>query len=176
MFKYFKLLKNKIKNQVKYPLSEDMLSNIYQQNNKCPDCYMSAEEYIRYGPSGGMSQNIKCSFCGSFFNDLGPFGLNRIHWHSHHLSITSLPLLNEKYKPHTPVIIQTWKSVYISHKDRWDMWAALYIWCNENCTNKWSIKSGKLNNGGNSGQGSESTFFFKNESEEFLALFKLTCG
>lgn len=43
----------------------------------CPDC---GSEKFYEGPSGGMSINIKCAGCGSWFNDMGPFGIERIHW------------------------------------------------------------------------------------------------
>jgi hypothetical protein len=41
---------------------------------KCPDCASSLEE----GPHGGMSVNYRCSVCGSKFNDMGSFGVERI--------------------------------------------------------------------------------------------------
>ena len=43
----------------------------------CPDC---EHEDLLAGPRGGMSQNFKCGspVCGSRFNDMGPFGIDRI--------------------------------------------------------------------------------------------------
>ena len=41
----------------------------------CPDC---AYEGFMIGPSGGESQNLKCDQCGSAFNDLEMFGVERI--------------------------------------------------------------------------------------------------
>jgi len=43
----------------------------------CPDC--EEDEFIE-GPHGGFSINFKCAnkLCGSEFNDLGPFGIERI--------------------------------------------------------------------------------------------------
>jgi hypothetical protein len=40
----------------------------------CPDCVQNLCE----GPSGGMSVNYCCLICGSKFNDMGPFGIDRI--------------------------------------------------------------------------------------------------
>jgi len=45
------------------------------RKNICPDC--GHEEFIA-GPEGGGSQNFKCRHCGSRFNDMGPFGIERI--------------------------------------------------------------------------------------------------
>jgi len=43
----------------------------------CPDC--GHDEFLA-GPRGGMAQNFKCANdgCGSRFNDMGPFGIDRI--------------------------------------------------------------------------------------------------
>lgn len=43
----------------------------------CPDC--GGEEFLS-GPRGGMAQNFKCGGdkCGSRFNDMGMFGIDRI--------------------------------------------------------------------------------------------------
>jgi hypothetical protein len=40
----------------------------------CPDCTTPLLE----GPRGGMSVNYACSACGSKFNDMGPFGIERL--------------------------------------------------------------------------------------------------
>jgi hypothetical protein len=47
------------------------------RKNVCPDC---EHEGFLGGPCGGMAQNIKCANdeCGSRFNDLGMFGVDRI--------------------------------------------------------------------------------------------------
>lgn len=46
-------------------------------SGRCPDC---EHEGLLAGPRGGMAQNFKCanSGCGSRFNDMGPFGIDRI--------------------------------------------------------------------------------------------------
>lgn len=46
------------------------------QTGKCCDC----EEMLADGPSGGLSINMYClnPKCGSRFNDMGPFGVERI--------------------------------------------------------------------------------------------------
>ena len=41
----------------------------------CPDC--GGEDFLA-GPCGGLCQNIKCVKCGQEWNDMGPFGLERI--------------------------------------------------------------------------------------------------
>jgi hypothetical protein len=43
----------------------------------CPDCGSAG---FLAGPRGGMAQNFKCGNeeCGSRFNDMGPFGIDRI--------------------------------------------------------------------------------------------------
>lgn len=45
------------------------------RKNICPDC--GHKEFLA-GPEGGGSQNFKCAYCGSRFNDMGPFGMERI--------------------------------------------------------------------------------------------------
>lgn len=44
---------------------------------RCPDC---GHEGFLAGPRGGMAQNFACANddCGSRFNDVGPFGIDRI--------------------------------------------------------------------------------------------------
>ncbi len=44
---------------------------------KCPDC---GSNEVRPGPRGGLSRNIYCAslICGSRFNEMGPFGVERI--------------------------------------------------------------------------------------------------
>lgn len=44
-------------------------------DNGCPDC--GSTKFLE-GPSGGMCVNFKCATCGSKFNDMGPFGVERI--------------------------------------------------------------------------------------------------
>lgn len=41
----------------------------------CPDC--GNKDFLE-GPSGGLCVNFKCNKCGSTFNDMGPFGIERI--------------------------------------------------------------------------------------------------
>ncbi len=47
------------------------------RNIRCPDC---EEQKLVEGPCGGLSINIYCTNpkCGSKFNDMGPFGIERI--------------------------------------------------------------------------------------------------
>lgn len=44
---------------------------------KCPDC--GSEEFLQ-GPSGGLSINMQCAKCNHWFNHMGFFGIERIHW------------------------------------------------------------------------------------------------
>lgn len=41
----------------------------------CPDCQSPR---LREGPCGGGSVNLTCMECGSRFNDIEPFGIERI--------------------------------------------------------------------------------------------------
>ena len=56
-------------------LNEKELATVRQ--GRCPDC--SGIGFLG-GPSGGLCQNFKCANpqCGSRFNDMGPFGIERI--------------------------------------------------------------------------------------------------
>lgn len=56
-------------------LSADEIAEMIR--DKCPDCGGSG---FLAGPCGGLSQNIKCANpqCGSRFNVMGPFGVERI--------------------------------------------------------------------------------------------------
>lgn len=57
-------------------LTHEELERFRRPFSECPDCGAS----LVSGPSGGMSQNVKCAdpSCGSRFNDLGIFGVERI--------------------------------------------------------------------------------------------------
>lgn len=166
MFNWFKdIIKWK---EMKYPLSKEDMDQAYR-DNKCPDCNKSIYDYMRLGPKGGISQNIKCSFCGSFFNYMGPFGLDRISWFDHHATIMKgrLSYSNTKvYTPFTPKIIASWNPVHFSGMD----FGEVYHWCFDNCEGKWSVKAGKMNSGGELCN-DDSTFFFEVPDE--AVAFKL---
>jgi hypothetical protein len=52
-------------------------ANTNQESLTCPDC---GGQMWYEGPSGGMSQNIRCGKCKHWFNFGGPFGFTeRIH-------------------------------------------------------------------------------------------------
>jgi hypothetical protein len=53
-------------------LSDENAETFYSQ--KCPDCGSK----VVSGPRGGLSVNWDCVKCGSGFNDLGPFGVERV--------------------------------------------------------------------------------------------------
>lgn len=57
-------------------LTEDEMKVVYDKEN-CPDCEVGP---LVEGPSGGLSINRYCinKDCGSRFNDMGPFGWERI--------------------------------------------------------------------------------------------------
>lgn len=63
-----------------FPLQPDE-SGFYKRvtNSKgqlrCPNC---GEIYWIEGPEGGAAQNIQCSSCFKYYNDMGPFGLHDI--------------------------------------------------------------------------------------------------
>jgi len=44
---------------------------------ECPDC--CGTEFLE-GPHGGLSINFKCAQCGSTFNHMGPFGIDRLSY------------------------------------------------------------------------------------------------
>lgn len=128
------------------------LSKIYQEEQICPDC----REWDFYeGPSGGMSQNIVCGNCGSFFNDSGPFGIERIHW-------ISLELSGDNYREFNSDIIKKWTAVILDNGNLVDTLNR----CEDTISNLWSVKRG-----GNKSQ-TAITYYF--ESEEDAVAFKLT--
>lgn len=48
------------------------------RSGACPDCGARA---LLQGPSGGLSENVYCGNeerCGSRYNEMGPFGVDRI--------------------------------------------------------------------------------------------------
>jgi hypothetical protein len=49
----------------------------FRLETKCPDC---GEQNLQRGPSGGFSENLLCGneYCGSRFNEMGVFGIERI--------------------------------------------------------------------------------------------------
>ena len=55
-------------------LTEDEMVLVGEFVNTCPDCGNS----FLYGPTGGGSQNVACEHCGSEFNIMLPFGIERI--------------------------------------------------------------------------------------------------
>ena len=52
------------------------LKNLFEKLEACPDC---GSESFMEGPSGGMSQNVKCAGCGHWFNWALPVFIERIH-------------------------------------------------------------------------------------------------
>ena len=44
---------------------------------KCPDC---GHDKFLEGPHGGLSVNFKCENCEAKFNNMGPFGIERLEY------------------------------------------------------------------------------------------------
>ncbi|NJO61618.1 MAG: hypothetical protein HC836_26230 [Richelia sp. RM2_1_2] len=123
----------------------------------------SIDQYMISGPSGGMGQNIKCTYCGSFFNESGPLGLDRIHYYYYELDEYNY------YNIYTPYIINTWFAVSINSTLATP---TIFIWCNQQKT-QWSTKFGMLHSTNYFMEGIDTdTFFFKDY--ETSILFKLT--
>ncbi len=97
----------------------------------CPDC---GEWEFYTGPSGGMSTNYMCGYCGSEFNHCFGFVSQRI------CRIPTKELNNAV--PVTPLIIRTWYKVDLfnpreSMKNRNDALA----WCGDESTDEWCLNS-----------------------------------
>jgi hypothetical protein len=121
-------------------------------------CVFCLSNEFYEGPAGGISINIKCGVCGSFFNDSGPFSFERIHWLDHHSSAKEL----SGYNAHTPNIINNWHAVVVDTKSI-DHLKEMYDWCAA-VSSAWSVKSGYYNSEG-LWSVSHHTFFFKEKDE-----------
>jgi ribosomal protein L37AE/L43A len=53
-------------------LSDAEQADVREQ--RCPDCMGT----LREGPHGGLAVNWICNRCARVFNDMGPFGVERI--------------------------------------------------------------------------------------------------
>ena len=51
------------------------IKKLFEENQCCIDC---GEKKLLEGPSGGMSQNVRCSNCGHEYNFMYPIGIERI--------------------------------------------------------------------------------------------------
>ena len=60
----------------KIEMDEKKLMKLFEKYECCPDC---GSENFMEGPAGGMSQNVKCSGCGHWFNWALPVFIQRIH-------------------------------------------------------------------------------------------------
>ena len=60
----------------KLVMDEDKLLQIFNEIKGCPDC---GSKSFYEGPSGGMSQNMKCAGCSHWFNLGLPLFVQRIH-------------------------------------------------------------------------------------------------
>jgi len=55
-------------------LTEEEKNDTY--SNRCPDC--GSKGSFLEGPHGGLAVNFKCGHCDASFNDMGPFGIERL--------------------------------------------------------------------------------------------------
>lgn len=131
---------------------EKTITEIFQEG-KCPDC--GVWEFLE-GPCGGMSMNIKCENCGSFFNDSGSFGLERIRWVDHQLHRFDTAV---QFKPS----ILKWKMVSLKNSKSNEEIDEIYNWCHEHTENKWCVKSGVPKSGG--AMDERQTFYFKDPND-----------
>jgi len=60
----------------KVELDDKKLMALFMKYEVCPDC--GSDKWYE-GPSGGMSQNVKCGGCGHYFNWALPVTIERIH-------------------------------------------------------------------------------------------------
>lgn len=60
----------------KIEMDNDKLMKLFLKYEVCPDC---GSDQFREGPSGGMSQNVRCAGCGHHFNWALPVAIERIH-------------------------------------------------------------------------------------------------
>ena len=60
----------------KIEMDDKKLFKLFEKYECCPDC---GSKSFMEGPAGGMSQNVKCSGCGHWFNLAFPVFVERIH-------------------------------------------------------------------------------------------------
>lgn len=131
--------------------TEKELTKIFRKEKVCPDC--GIWEFLQ-GPSGGGSINILCGNCSSYFNEMGPFGISRIHW----VDVSSSA---KNYREFNRDIIKNWTKIIIIDVKSKEM----NDWCENNISDLWSVKCG----GNKSHQAI--TYYFK--SSESAIAFKL---
>lgn len=139
-------------------VKEKTITEIFREG-KCPDC--GVWEFLE-GPSGGMNTNIKCKNCGSFFNEMGPFGIDRIRWVEH-------PIDRNNCVPFETRAL-TWEMIFTEQFPTDPI--GMYDWCGEHTEDKWSVKSGVPNSGGSMDE--RQTFYFKNPNDAIQ--FRLVWG
>jgi len=139
-------------------VQEKTITEIFNEG-KCPDC--GVWEFLE-GPQGGGSINIKCENCGSFFNEMGPFGIDRIRWIIH-------PTDRNNFVSFEPKIL-TWNMI-IAEQFPSDI-IGMYNWCGDNTEDKWCVKSGVPKSGGS--MDDRQTFYFKNPNDAIQ--FRLVWG
>ncbi len=113
------------KSQSSISLTAKELTEIFQKEEVCPDC--GKWDFYK-GPEGGMSLNIYCSNCGSWFNDSGPFGLERIRW-------IDIKANYSNYTEFTRNIVNNWNDLFTTSTH-----TECGPWCEENISGMWSSK------------------------------------
>lgn len=61
----------------KIETDNEKVMELFMKYDKCPDC--GSTKFME-GPSGGMCTNVKCSWCGHWFNMGLPMFIERIHF------------------------------------------------------------------------------------------------
>ncbi len=143
-----KLIRKKSRSSISF--TSDELTKIFQKEQVCPDC---GKWDFYEGPSGGMSTNIYCGNCGSWFNDSGPFGIERIRW-------LNIEANYSNYTVFTRDIINNWHDLFTKSTH-----IECGRWCEENISGVWSSKPAEKD------RASGLMFYFEEESDAMA--FKL---
>lgn len=146
MFGWFKRTVAKVEQKIA-PLTPSTLSNqeltdIFHNQKVCPDCGVWD---FHEGPSGGMSVNIYCANCESWFNEQGPFGLDRL-FKEKNFDLGTVDLdHSDNYRLYTWDILKDWHRVEIDASTKKDQLIKLLDaanWCatQDEVFGQWSIK------------------------------------
>ncbi len=60
----------------KIEMDDEKILDLFMKYKCCPDC---GNDKFMEGPSGGASTNVKCDYCGHWFNLAIPMFVQRIH-------------------------------------------------------------------------------------------------
>jgi len=113
------------------PIEDDVKICALIDFNLCPDC---GEWEFYAGPSGGMSTNYMCGYCGSEFNHCFGFVSQRI------CRMPTKELNNAV--PVTPLIIRTWHKVdLLNPRENMKSRNDALVWCGDESTDEWCLNS-----------------------------------